>query len=91
MNIIRNLICVLAGFAISTLAMPAIAANTDSGGWQGLSPLEGLSEEDATSARFVWQKEENIEKRLCRLRSFGKCAIRLTSLIRAAPLEDNWL
>jgi len=28
MNIIRNLICVLAGFAISTLAMPAIAASS---------------------------------------------------------------
>ena len=31
-----------------------IAANTDSGGWQGLPPVDGLSEEDATSARFVW-------------------------------------
>lgn len=31
-----------------------IAANTESGGWQGLPPLKELSEEDATSARFVW-------------------------------------
>jgi phenylpropionate dioxygenase-like ring-hydroxylating dioxygenase large terminal subunit len=31
-----------------------IAANTDRGGWQGLPPLQGLSDEDATSARFVW-------------------------------------
>jgi choline monooxygenase len=31
-----------------------IASNTDSGGWLGLPALEGLSEDDATSARFAW-------------------------------------
>ena len=31
-----------------------IAANTEQGGWQGLPPISGLSESDATSARFAW-------------------------------------
>jgi choline monooxygenase len=32
-----------------------IAADTDDGGWQsGLAPIGGLSDSDATSARFVW-------------------------------------
>ena len=31
-----------------------IAANTDDGGWHGLPALPTLSEDDATSARFVW-------------------------------------
>jgi choline monooxygenase len=31
-----------------------IAANTDEGGWQGLPPAPGLSEDDAESARFAW-------------------------------------
>jgi choline monooxygenase len=31
-----------------------IAANTVQGGWQGLPPISGLSESDATSARFCW-------------------------------------
>jgi choline monooxygenase len=31
-----------------------IAANTDDGGWHGLPALSTLSEDDATSARFVW-------------------------------------
>ena len=31
-----------------------IASNTDSGGWLGLPAIDGLSEEDAVSARFVW-------------------------------------
>ena len=31
-----------------------IAANTDEGGWRGLDPLTGLSDDDACSARFVW-------------------------------------
>ena len=32
----------------------AFTANTDDGGWHGLQALSTLSEEDATSARFVW-------------------------------------
>jgi phenylpropionate dioxygenase-like ring-hydroxylating dioxygenase large terminal subunit len=31
-----------------------IAANTEGGGWQGLSGLSSLGEDDATSARFAW-------------------------------------
>ena len=31
-----------------------IAANTDSGGWQGLPALPSLDEDDRTSARFAW-------------------------------------
>jgi choline monooxygenase len=31
-----------------------IAANTDDGGWQGLSALSHLDGDDATSARFAW-------------------------------------
>jgi choline monooxygenase len=31
-----------------------IAADTEDGGWLGLPPVDGLSETDAVSARFVW-------------------------------------
>jgi choline monooxygenase len=31
-----------------------IASNTESGGWLGLPAVEGLTQEDAVSARFVW-------------------------------------
>ena len=31
-----------------------IAANTDDGGWEGLPPMSGLSDDDAVSARFAW-------------------------------------
>ena len=31
-----------------------IAPNTEAGGWQGLEPLAGLSDDDACSARFIW-------------------------------------
>jgi len=31
-----------------------IAENSDQGGWKGLPPISGLSESDATSARFAW-------------------------------------
>jgi choline monooxygenase len=31
-----------------------IASNTESGGWLGLPAIEGLSQDDAVSARFVW-------------------------------------
>ena len=31
-----------------------IAADTEDGGWLGLPAIDGLSEEDAVSARFVW-------------------------------------
>jgi choline monooxygenase len=31
-----------------------IASNTDSGGWLGLPAIEGLSDDDAVSARFAW-------------------------------------
>jgi choline monooxygenase len=31
-----------------------IASNTESGGWLGLPAIEGLTQDDAISARFVW-------------------------------------
>ena len=31
-----------------------IAANTEEGGWEGVPPMVGLSEDDAVSARFAW-------------------------------------
>ena len=31
-----------------------IASNTESGGWLGLPAIEGLTQDDAVSARFVW-------------------------------------
>jgi choline monooxygenase len=31
-----------------------IADNSSQGGWKGLAPMQGLSEQDASSARFVW-------------------------------------
>lgn len=31
-----------------------ISRNTDAGGWEGLAPVPGLSEADATAGRFVW-------------------------------------
>jgi choline monooxygenase len=31
-----------------------IAENTEQGGWKGLRAIDGLSESDATSARFAW-------------------------------------
>ena len=31
-----------------------IASNSDGGGWLGLPAIEGLSEDDAVSARFAW-------------------------------------
>jgi hypothetical protein len=31
-----------------------IAANTEDGGWEGLAPMAGLSDDDAVSARFAW-------------------------------------
>ncbi len=38
----------------SGMCTSPIAPNTDDGGWQGLGPLPGLSDDDACSARFVW-------------------------------------
>jgi choline monooxygenase len=38
----------------SGMCTSPIAPDTEDGGWQGLDPLPGLSEDDAVSARFVW-------------------------------------
>ena len=40
-----------------------IAADTEDGGWLGLPAIDGLSEEDAVSARFVWLYPEHRAER----------------------------
>ena len=46
-----------------------IAANTDDGGWLGLPAIDGLSEDDAVSARFAWLYPEHRAERACRTTS----------------------